>query len=825
MHPRPVTARLRGRDRELAELDALVGRARAGRSGTLVVCGEAGVGKTALLDHAADRAAGHVRIERITASQSEMELAYAGLQQLCGHMTSASAHLPGPQREALEAAFGLREASAPSPFLVGLAVLGVLTEVAGDRALLCIVDDAQWLDEASAHAIAFAARRLDAEGVAIVLAMRTVDDQFADLPRLAVEGLSDDDARELFRQAFPGAIDLRVRDQLIAEARGNPLALRELPRALSAAEIAGGFPLTSSVPLESRIEQSLIAQLEPLPEATRRLLLLAAADPTGDPGLLWRASAALGLGTENLDIAERADALVVGTRVGFRHPLVRSAVYRSASPEDRRRVHAALAEATSVERDPDRRAWHRASATLRPDEDVAADLERSAVRARTRGGAAAAAAFLERAAELSTAPNRRAQRLIAAAEAKHDAGAPAAALRLLDSARDQPLTALQEATIARLRARAAYALRRDRSATRLLLDAARGLEDLDPALARDTYVEALAAAVHGGRLGDADVVADVAQAILRATADDESERPLDLLLRGQALLAAEGHAAALPTLSRALRAFTDQPPDALAMHWLWFASRTAIDLWDSAALRALADRQVELARAAGVLTVLPIALSMVMIKQTFDGRLDLAAAACDEIDAVQAVTRQPLPQYGRIFLAAYRGHVDEVERRAKLIRSDAHARGEGYALSIANFAEAIAYNGAGRYAEAVAAAREELPHTHELAYAARCLLELVEAAARTGERALAEEAFEHLASVTRPVGTNWALAMAAKAEAQVRDGDQAEALYREAIERFERERVPMLAARSRLLYGEMLRRERRRIDAREQLRAAHALLA
>ena len=462
---------------------------------------------------------------------------------------------------------------------------------------------------------------------------------------------------------------------------------------------------------------------------------------------------------------------------------------------------------------------------MRPDEEVAADLEQSATRARTRGGAAAAAAFLERAAELTPSPIRRAQRLIAAAEAKHDAGAPEAALRLLDSSRDHPLTPMQEALIARLRARGGYALHRDRSGPRLLLAAAQGLERFDPALARDTYIEALAAAVYGGRLGDADVVAAVAGAILEATAGDDSDRPRDLLLRGQALLSAQGQEAAIPTLRRGLRAFIDQAPDALELHWLWFASRAAIDLWDSEALRALADRQVELARAEGVLTVLPIALSLVMTARTFDGDLDAAAAACDEIDVIQNVTGSRLPQYGRLFLAAYRGRVDEVERRARQLRADAHARGEGYALSAANFAEALAYNGAGRYGDAVVAARAELPYTHELAYAVRALLELVEAATRSGDQALAEEAFERLASLTRPVGTDWALAMAALAEAQVREGDDAEALYREAIERFERERVPMLAARGRLLYGEMLRRLHRRVDAREQLRAAHEVLS
>ncbi|MGI5321271.1 ATP-binding protein [Actinomadura nitritigenes] len=819
------TAALRGRHRELAELDALIQRARAGRSGALVVSGEAGVGKTALLDQAMGRATTGVRVERIVASESEMELAYAGLQQLCGHMMGSAGVLPVPQREAIEAAFGLREASAPNPFLVGLALLGLLTEAAGERALLCVVDDAQWLDEASARAVAFAARRLDAEGVAVVLVMRTVGEAFAGLRRLDVAGLGDPDAHELLRLSAPGGLDRRVRDQLIAEARGNPLALRELPRALSPAQIAGGFALTGSMPLESRIEQSLLAQLDRLPERTRLLLLLAAADPTGDPGLLWRASAALGLASEDLDAAEEADALVVGARVGFRHPLVRSAVYRAASPEARRRVHAALADATSADRDPDRRAWHRATATPRPDEEVAADLERSAVRARTRGGPVAAGAFLERAAELTPEPVQRVRRLIAAAEAQHDAGAPAPALRLLDTVRDHPLTALQEALVARLRARAGYALRRDKDGARLLLAAAQGLEGLDPVLARDTYIEALSAAIYGGRLADAEQVAAVAGAILEATDGEESDRARDLILRGQALLAAKGQEAAIETLRRAQRAFLDQAPDALELHWMWFASRAAQDLWDARALRALADRQVDLARAQGVVTVLPIALSLLMVAQTVDGELDAAEASCDEIDAIKEVTGHPLPQYGRMFLAAYRGQAAETERLAARIRADARARGEGYGLSAVNFAETLLYNGLGRFADVVVSGRRELPYTHELSHAMRVMGELVEAAAHTGEHALAEQAFEQLASVTRPVGTNWALAVLTMAKAQVREGDEAEALYLEAIGRFEEERIPIMVGRCRLLYGEALRRRHRRADAREQLRAAQEVLS
>jgi DNA-binding CsgD family transcriptional regulator len=818
------TLSLPGRDRELARLTELVERAADGRSGVVVVSGEAGIGKTTLLDHLAERMGDEVRVRRIVAAESEMELAYAGLQMLGGPLLGSAEGLPAPQRDALETAFGLRAGSSPSPFLVGLATLGLLTESADDRGLLCIVDDAQWLDAASATAVALVARRLDAEGIALVLAMRTVATAYADLPRLALGGLGDRDARALLAGSLAGPIDRQVEDRVLAEARGNPLALRELPRGLGPADVAGGFSLTTSMPLESRIEQSLLAQLEPLPDETRSLLLLAAAEPTGDPWLLRRASEGLGLGPAELEAAAKTEALLVGSRVVFRHPLLRSAVYRAATPEHRRLVHRALADATDVDRDPDRRAWHRAGATLLPDEDVAADLERSAARARARGGAAAAAAFLARSAELTPDPSRRADRLIAAADAKHDAGAPDVVLSLVVLLRDLSLDARQAAVVERLEARARYALRRHRGGARELLAAAQRLEPLDRALARDTYIEALAAAIYGGRLGDADEVVAVSRAILDATADDDSDRARDLILRGQALLAAEGQEAAIPTLRRALAAFLDNPPDVHEVHWMWFASRAAQDLWDRDALRALADRQVELARADGVVTVLPIALSLLMLAQTVDGDLDAAQASCDEIDTIKGVTGLALPAYGQMFLAAYRGQADETERRARQVRADGEARGEGYAISAANFAEAILYNGLGRYRDSVEVGRRELAYTAELNHAMRTLLELVEAATRTGDIELAEEAHARLGHVTRPLDNDWALGVLAMATGQLAAGATAERCFDEALERFERVRIPIMVGRTHLLYGELLRRRNRRVDARKHLRAAHESL-
>ncbi|MEU8225250.1 AAA family ATPase [Kribbella sp. NPDC048915] len=817
-------AALLGRDRELSQLLTLVRHAHAGRSGTLVVTGTAGIGKTALLDRLATLVAGDMRVVRMVAAESEMELTYAGLQLLCGPLMPSAEGLSAPQLEALDAAFGLRGSEAPNPLVLSLAVRNLLERAAGAGSLLCIIDDAQWLDNVSARTIASVARRLSDERIALVMASRRQAPPLDDLPHLTVTGLADHHARALLRGALAGAIDERVADQLIVESSGNPLALRELPRSLSPSDLAGGFALASSIPLESRIEQSLLAQLATIPAATHTLLLLAAADPTGDTGLLWRAGAILGLGPEHLDHAQQVDALVVSGRVSFRHPLIRSAIYRSASPAERRAVHAALADATYEERDPDRRAWHRASATVLPDEDVADGLVRSADRARTRGGMAASAAFLERAAELTPDPEVRADRVLAAAESKLDAGAATDALRLVNTIRDLS-TSRQEAMVDHLRARAEYALRRDRSAPRRLLRAAQALEPYNPQLARDTYLLALTAATYAGRLGEPGAAKEIAAAVLAATDDDRLPSAGDLILRGQALLCGEGPAAARSTVRQAIDAFRTAPAGAGELQRMWVGGRAAQDVWDADGLRALAERQVEVARSTGVLTVLPMALNLLMVVRTFDGDLDEAERICDDIDAILLITGHSLPPYGRAFLAAYRGRVEEVELRAAELRADAQARGEGYGLTVANLAEALVYNGAGRYEEAVASARGELPYAHELGHAMRTLLELIEAATRTGEKALAEVAYEQLTLVTPPRGeSDWSDAFMALAQAQLCDGDEAARLYQRAIELFGLIRVPMLRGRGQLLYGEMLRRQGRRIEARDQLRAAFDVL-
>ena len=535
------------RQAECGVLDQLINAVQAGGSRVLVVRGEPGVGKSALLDYLAGRAAG-CWVVRAAGVESEMELAFAGLHQLLAPVLDRADALAVPQRDALKTAFGVSTGPVPDHFLVGLAVLGLLSEVAGERPLVCVVDDEQWLDRASVQALGFAARRLAADPVGLVFAARVPGRELAALPELVVEGLPEEDARALLESALTGPVDARVRDLMVAETRGNPLALLELPRGLAPAELAGGFGLPGAVSLPGRIEDSFRRQLDVLPVEARRLLQVAAADPSGDPLLVWRAAGRLGISVQ----ASVAGAALAefGARVRFRHPLARSATYRSASPQERQEVHAALAEATDPAADPDRRAWHRAQAAPGPDEDVAAELERSAGRAQRRGGLAAAAAFLERAALLTPEPGRRAQRLLAAARAHRDAGALDAALGLLVAAEAGALDALQIAEVERLRGQIAFDQGHGRDAARLLLRAARLVEPLDVGLAREAYLEALGAAMVAGDL-DHPGMREAAEAARAAPPAPGPPRAVDVVLDAVAVRFTEGYAAAAPTLTRA----------------------------------------------------------------------------------------------------------------------------------------------------------------------------------------------------------------------------------------------------------------------------------
>jgi DNA-binding CsgD family transcriptional regulator len=820
-HPAPGRlAPLEDRRSESAVLDGLLAAVRAGRSGALVLRGEAGIGKTALLEHTVASASG-LMVLRATAVESEMELAFAALHQLCGPMLDRADRLPGPQRDALATTFGLRAGPAPDRFLVGLAVLSLLSEVAQEQPVLCVVDDAHWLDRASAQALGFAARRMFAESVALLFAAREPGDELAGLPELLLEGLQDADARRLLKAVIPGRLDERVADQLLAETGGNPLALLELPRGLSAAQLAGGFALPGALSLSDRIEESFLKRLAALSEDTQRLVLAAAAEPTGDPAILWRVAERLGIAGPVLDPAESAGLIEIGRRVRFRHPLVRSVVYRSATAAQRRRVHRALAEATDPQVDPDRRAWHLAEAATGSDEGVAAELERAAGRAQTRGGLAAAAAFLERAVALTPEPSRRAKRALAAARTKYEAGALGDALALLGTAEAAAVNDRERAEVDLLRAQIAFASRRGSDAPPLLLRAARELEAVDASLARATYLEAFSAALFAGRLAHGVGLVEVAEAARAGPPPPEQPGPADLLLHGLAVRFTKGYAAGAPILKGALSAFRGtsvmRPED---VRWLWFACWVAADLWDDESWRSLSARQLELVRDAGALTAIALALTALSSVHLISGELDAAASLVDEIRAVSDATGIAAPPYGPLWLAGLRGREAELSGLIETTVSQAVTRGEGFVLADIELVRAILLNGLGRYQAALSVFGPGGERSRDIGSPPRAVAELIEAAVRCGDHEVAERALDRLAETARASGTDWALGIEARSRALCSDGDVAEGLYREAIERLAHTRLRLELARAHLLYGEWLRRERRRLDAREQLRTA-----
>ena len=814
---------LRGRQRECKVLDRVLSAARSGTSSVLVVRGEPGVGKTALLGYAVDSAQGF-RVARASGVESEMELPFAALQQLSAPMLDGIDRLPGPQRAALTVAFGLSAGDPPDRFLVGLAMLSLLSNAAEEQPLLVVVDDAQWLDRASATVLAFVARRLLAERVAMMFGAREPAAELRWLPELVVAGLRKHDARALLDSVLHVSLDDQVRERIVAEAHGNPLALLELPRVMTRAELAGGFGWPAALPLSARIEECFRRQLDELPADTRRLLLVAAAEPVGDPLLVWRAAALLGVGASAADAADAAGLLEIGMVVTFRHPLARSAVYHAASVDDRRSAHRALAEATDPESDPDRRVWHLAQATAGPDEDVAAELERSAGRALSRGGMAAAAAFLERAASLTDEPSRRARRALAAAQAKNQGGEVDAALGLLATAESGPLNEFQRAEAEVLHAEIAFASSRGNDVPPLLLQAARRLERLDVLQARDTYVDALAAAIFAGRLATGGGAREIAEAARLAPPGPQPPRPVDLLLDGLVALILDGHQPAAPSLRGAVRAFHgDAITKEQGIRWLWVAAHAAGLIWDYDGWDALSSRLVQLIRDTGAIAVLPIVLSTRAGVRLLAGELDVAAVIVEEVQAYTEVTASTIAPYASLALVVYRGHHAQALEQIEIATKEVMERGEGEGLTFIQWATAVLNNSLGHYDLALEAAQRASEESREVWFSTWGLVELIEAATRTGETERATQALEQLAETTRASGTDWAIGMEARARALLGDGEAAERYYRQAIEALGRTRIRVELARAHLLYGEWLRRERRRIDARRELQTAHRL--
>ncbi|WP_245642081.1 AAA family ATPase [Nonomuraea candida] len=790
-----------GRDVEIGRLGGLIDAARQGQGGALVLRGEPGIGKTSLLSHAAETA-GDFLVLRASGAEFETELPFAVLHQLCAPVLGDVTALPAPHRKALEIAFGL-DTGTPDPFLVGVATLGLLVEA--ERPLLCLVDDAQWLDHASARALAFLARRVAAERVALVLAVREPHrvPEFEELPSLALKGLGETDARALLTAAIRAPLDERVRDRILAEARGNPLALLELPRSAGLAGMAGGFALPSSA--ASVIEQSFRTRLELLSPQARLLLTVAAADPVGDPGLLWRAAELLGI--EPSAATEAAALVEFGTRIRFSHPLARSAAYRAASSADRQRAHEALAAVTDPVADPDRRAWHLAEASTGPDEMVAAELERSAARAQARGGVAAAAAFLERSAALTLSPGLRTERVLAAVQAKLSVGAYDVAAELLTSAETAALDQRQRARVDLLRGKLSFVRRRGgEGPTTHLLRAAARLADLDPAWSRACYLDAMETGMLIGGLGP------VAEAARQAPPAPQPPSSADTLLDGLLTLVTDGHLAASPVL----RPIVGNVGDEVWARWPSMGFMLAVELWDHDALHGIATRVVAAGRESGSFHLLPVGLAMLATAAVHAGDFGAATEMISEEEAIAAATGAAPLVYPRIHLAAMRGRREE----ATELFDNVLAASQRMSLSV-QWATAVLNNGLADYRAALEAARQAVAHG-DLGLSGLALPELVEAAVRCGETELAASALRTLSERTQAGQHAWGLGVEAYSRALVTEDEDA---YREAVERLDGSRMAIHRARAHLLYGESLRRRGRRREARERLRTAHELLS
>jgi DNA-binding CsgD family transcriptional regulator len=791
----------------------------------LVVQGEPGVGKTALLEDTA-KVAQQFRVLRTAGAEAEQEFPYAALHRFCGPALDRIDQLPAPQREALAVAFGLAAGPAPNPFMVALAVLGLLSLLATDQPVLGLVDDAHWLDRGSSLALAFVARRLVAERIGLVFATRDVGESLARLPELHVGSLGHRDARALLESVLLAPLDEQVMERLIVEAGGNPLALIELPRGLTTAELAGGFGLPATATLDARIEDSFGRRVAALPRAVHTLILIAASDPTGDPSLVWRAAAILGIPQSAAAAAESTGLIAFQQHVAFRHPLVRSSVYRAAAQDERTAVHRALADATDPHVDPDRRAWHLGQTAIAPDEDVAADLEQMAARAQARGGLAAAAAFLERSAALTVSPSLRAGRALVAATAKFEAAAVDDAVALLDMAEGDYLDDFQRAEAEVLRARIAFATNRGSDAPSLFLAAARRLEPLDVALAREAYLDALGAALFSGRLSTTVDPRQVAQAALAAPKALEP-RPVDMLLDGLAARIAYGPATGIAQLQEALGVYARQDSAPVeALRWRWLAGRLAGFVWDYSAWDILTADHVQAARDVGMLAELPLALISRVGVHLLSGEMQTATALVEEAEVLaRATSNAAPPAYGAISLAAFGGNDDELTALVASASRDFRARGEGMGLTALSWATATLCNSLGRYDDAFAAATEGATGDGETWYATLAVVELIEAASRTGRPERAAEAVESLSESTRASDTPWARGVEARSRALLADWETAESLFRNAIEWLEPTPLRVDVARTHLLYGEWLRREGRRVDARAELRMAHELFS
>jgi DNA-binding CsgD family transcriptional regulator len=803
------------RDVEKQKLDALLAAVRDGLTGVLVFRGEAGIGKTALLEYAVGSAR-DMQVARVVGVESEMELGFSGLHQLLVPFLERLGQLPVPQFDALGAAFGLVEGPPSDLFLVGLAALTLLADAAVRRPVLCVVDDAQWLDQASAVALGFVARRLFVDRIGMLFAVREPSERpvtFEGLCDVTLAGLPDVQAWELLASVAAG-LDQPVGDRIISETRGNPLALVELGGELTDEQLAGISPLPEPLPLGRRLEERFLSRVRRLPEEAQTLLLVAAADPSGDPALLWRAAARLGLGRDAAEAAEVDRLLELTPSVAFHHPLIRSAVYHGASSLARRQAHEALAAASDPDGDADRRAWHLAAATTTANEEIALQLEGSAIRAQARGGYAAAAKFLERAADLTPDADRRAGRLLAVVQAELTAGSAISAQARLREVGLRKGDAAQHAEALRLQGAIHVAVGRAADGFEVLLAAARAREDIEPIASRDVYLEAIEAAVYAGR-----------SARLRiAEAMTTCQRPAPstaagFLIEGY-LKRFSGDYNAAATLFR--RATADLLEDETGVRWMFLGCLAAADLWDIDLWRALCARSVRVARETGALRSLPYALALLAGAEFRSGRLRVCVALGEEATEISAATTGILPEGDQdAALLVWTG--PETAARAAIDAQIRQLLSRGCGTGFADHCRAVLELGLGNYDAALAAALtacdDTSPMTHHDA-----LPDIVEAAVRTGDAGAAACALTVLSEHAQASGTPLALGVLARSAALLAPDEDADRLYSEAIEHLQGSPAVPELARTHLLYGEWLRRQRRRRDAREELRTAHEML-
>ena len=809
-----------GRSAECAGVDELLRRVRGGEGRALVIQGGRGIGKTALLEHAT-AAAGEFEIRRIVAPQSETEIPFAALHQLCRPMLASLERLPEPQREALSVAVGRSAGRAPDLFLVGVAVLGLLSELSGERPLLWVVDDAHWMDRSSAQILAFVVRRTSSHAVGILFATQRPVGVLAGLPTMRLGGIDTTSARRLLLSTLICPVDERVRERVIAEAHGSPLALLHFSSGVTPVQLAGGFDIVDPPLSATEPGETMTRFPDALRDDARRLLLLAAAEPLGDPVLLIRAGERAGISDSALE-AIAGGWLEWGERVVFSDPLARAAVYRSAAPPERRDAHLALAEVTDRETDPDLRAWHLALSAAGPDERAAVELERSADRARARAGTAAAAALLQRAFELTVDPGKHLERAVAAARASLDSGAFEDARRLVEAAQAKAAGDADFAMIAMARAEIALAAGRTDQAM-VLLQTAERVEQSNPRLAEAARLDAIFAALSTGRLARPDAGAtEVAHALRSASRTPGATTPASVLVDGWATVFLDGCAAAAPALRALLDCLQGSAAQLRGLGLLRLATVTAAVLWDETAWEALSRRHVELAREGGALSELPLALTTSGLAHLLTGDLDAAAEVTEEARSVLAATGATHASWGDVALAALRGRRQDAQAGLELAIAEASTRGDGMSFTIMAWAQALLYNGLGQYEEAYPVARDAMHCPTNSAATAWGMVELVEAGARLGEFAVASDAAERFAAIADAAGTDWALGVKARLQGLLSDGASAEHLYRDSLSRLERCRRPVDLARTHLLYGEWLRRENRRVDARAHLRAARA---